>query len=142
MANYWEAVMTSRLARRRALAASGAAVARIAALTVAGCGGRRKGAPESTAGGLVAGPAATTAPVESVSAPDSRTVVLKLKQPDYSALPQLASFDSFYVMPRESEGGFNPKTDVRGHGPWLLDVYEPSVRMVWKKNSDYYIGGR
>src|SRR5438132_7039357 len=64
MANYWEAVMTSRIARRRALAASGAAVASMAALSVAGCGGGSKSAPASKAGGLVAVPADSTSLVK------------------------------------------------------------------------------
>jgi peptide/nickel transport system substrate-binding protein len=82
------------------------------------------------------------APIESLSAPDKRTVVMKLKQFDSSLLQLLTAWDHFYIMPRESDGGFDPKTEIRGHGPWLLEEYVPSAKVVWKKNPDYYVSGR
>lgn len=82
------------------------------------------------------------AAVESVTAPDNRTIVMKLKQPDPALLTLLAGWDQFYVMPTESEGGFDPKTEVRGHGPWLLDEHRPSAYMHWRKNPDYYVKDR
>jgi len=82
------------------------------------------------------------APVESVTAPDNRTIVVKLKAPDSSLLPLFASFDHFYVMPRESDGGFDPRNTIRGHGPWILEEHVPSLRFVWAKNRDYFIKGR
>jgi ABC-type transport system substrate-binding protein len=85
---------------------------------------------------------APTAPVESLSAPDNRTIVLKLKQFDSSLLQLLTSWDHFYVMPRESDGGFDPRAIARGHGPWMVDEYVPSARIVWRKNPDYYVKDR
>lgn len=88
---------------------------------------------------------ATSAPsaaIESVTSPDSRTVVLKLKQPDAALLTYLAGWDQWYIMPRESDGGFDPRNEVRGYGPWLLDEYRPSAFVNWKKNPDYYVKGR
>ena len=82
------------------------------------------------------------APIESVSAPDSRTIVMKLKQPDSSLLPLFSSWDHFYIMPRESDGQFDPRTVVRGAGPWMLEEWTPSVRYVWAKNPDYVIKDR
>ena len=43
---------------------------------------------------------------------------MKLKQPDAALLTLLAGWDQLYIMPRESDGGFDPKTNIRGHGPW------------------------
>ena len=83
-----------------------------------------------------------SAPIESVEAPDSETVVMKMKQPDASIVPLFASWDHFYIMPRESDGGFDPRQEVRGHGPWILESHEPSVRFTWAKNPDYYQQGR
>ena len=83
-----------------------------------------------------------SAPIESVEAPDSETIVMKMTQPDSSIVPLFASWDHFYIMPRESEGGFDPRQVVRGHGPWLLDQYEPSVKFSWARNPDYYQQGR
>jgi peptide/nickel transport system substrate-binding protein len=85
---------------------------------------------------------APLAPVESVSAPDSRTFVMKLRQPDSRMVPFLSSYDYFNVMPRESDGGYDPRREVRGAGPWMLESYEPSVRFVYVRNPDYYIKDR
>ncbi len=82
------------------------------------------------------------APVDSVSSPDPRTLVVKLKRPDATSLLLFASTDGFYILPRESDGGFDPATTVRGNGPWQLAEYTPSVRFVWKRNPDYYIKNR
>ena len=81
-------------------------------------------------------------PVEQVTAPDARTVVMKLRKPDYRTIAFLAAYDYVNLMPRESDGGFDPRQVVRGHGPWMLESYEPSVRFVWAKNPDYYVKDR
>jgi len=82
------------------------------------------------------------AAIETVTSPDDKTIVLKLKQPDGALLTLLAGWDQWYIMPRESDGGFDPKTTVRGYGPFLLDDYRPSAYTHWKKNPDYYVKGR
>jgi peptide/nickel transport system substrate-binding protein len=82
------------------------------------------------------------APVESVSAPDKNTVVMKLKQPDPELVKLLAFERLFWVMPRESDGGFDPKGEIRGSGPWFLDQNTPSAFRSWTKNPDYYVKGR
>jgi ABC-type transport system substrate-binding protein len=45
-------------------------------------------------------------------------------------------------MPRESEKDFDPRNVVRGHGPWRLEEYIPSVRFIYTKNPDYYNTGK
>jgi ABC-type transport system substrate-binding protein len=85
---------------------------------------------------------APSAPIDSLSAPDSKTIVVKMKLPDASILPMFADWSGFYVMPRESDKEFNPRNVVRGHGPWLLEEYEPSVRFVYRRNPDYYNKGK
>lgn len=81
-------------------------------------------------------------PIVSMTAPDARTVVAKLQRPDPAVLPLLAYSRNFYVMPREADGGFNPKGEIRGNGPWLLQENRPSAGRTWKRNPDYYIKGR
>jgi ABC-type transport system substrate-binding protein len=104
---------------------------------------RKFGAVNTTASNLVYhADRAPNAPIDSISAPDSRTIVMKLKQFDSSLFQLFASYDHFYVMPRESEGGFDPRSVVRGHGPWVLDEYVPSARVVWRRNPDYYVKDR
>ena len=85
---------------------------------------------------------APEAAVESVTAADSRTLVVKLHQPDASILPLFSARDIFYIEPREADGGFDPKTTVRGHGPFLLENYVPSASFTWKRNPDYYVKDR
>src|SRR5688572_29689958 len=82
------------------------------------------------------------AAVESLTAPEAKTVVMKLKQPDSALMTTLAGWDQFYPMPRESESGFDPKTTVRGYGPWQLDDYRASAYTHWRRNPDYYVKGR
>ncbi len=79
--------------------------------------------------------------LESWSATDNKTVVLKLHQPDAGFLPNLAAYQTFWVMPRESDGGFDPKGVARGYGPWILADYQPSASFSWTKNPDYYVKG-
>ncbi len=82
------------------------------------------------------------APVESVTALDSRTFVMKLRKPEAATLTFLAGWDQMYIMPRESDGGFNPRSEIRGYGPWILDEFQPSAFMHWRRNPDYHIKGR
>lgn len=81
------------------------------------------------------------APVESVSAPDGRTFLVRLRRPDASVLSLFAFDRLFHVMPRESESAFDPRLDVRGYGPWLLEENNPGATRVWRKNSEYYVRG-
>ena len=83
-----------------------------------------------------------SASVESLTAPDDRTIVVKLVRPDSAVIPGFSSFDHFYVTPRETEGGFDPMTTVRGHGPWILEEFVPSARVTYRKNPDYYLKDR
>jgi ABC-type transport system substrate-binding protein len=68
--------------------------------------------------------------------------VFKLARPDATIVPLVSATDHLDIMPRESDGGFDPANTVRGNGPWLLEDYEPSVRFRWKKNPNYYVPGR
>jgi ABC-type transport system substrate-binding protein len=82
------------------------------------------------------------AAVETVTAPDASTIVMKLRKPDVALLTLLAGWDQLYIMPKESDGGFDPKSTARGHGPWQLDEYVPSSHTNWSKNPNYYNTGR
>ena len=84
------------------------------------------------------GSKAPDSPIDSISASDARTLVVKLRQPYASIIPMFSANDLLYIMPRESEGGFDPRGVVRGHGPWLLENYIPSASFAWTKNPDFY----
>ena len=88
-----------------------------------------------------------SAPIESVSAPDARTIVMKMHHPESSIVQLFASWDHFYAQPREAgvpaaQGGFDPRQVIRGHGPWMLEEHVPSSRFVWKKNPDFFLKDR
>jgi ABC-type transport system substrate-binding protein len=82
------------------------------------------------------------APVTSFTMPDATTIVVKLAKPDATIIPLFSATDHLFIMPKESDGGFDPKTEVRGNGPWQLKEYTPSVRFIWQKNPNYYISNR
>jgi peptide/nickel transport system substrate-binding protein len=86
--------------------------------------------------------AAPGAAVDSLEAPDSSTIIMKLVRPEPVLATLLAGWDVFYIMPRESDGGFDPKSEIRGHGPWILDEYVPSSHTNWDRNPDYYVKDR
>jgi ABC-type transport system substrate-binding protein len=82
------------------------------------------------------------APVEALQAPDSRTIIAKLHAPNFNTLPLFAHGAGFYIQPREAEGGFDPRNEIRGYGPFLLEEYVQAARIVWRKNPDYHVQGR
>jgi peptide/nickel transport system substrate-binding protein len=91
---------------------------------------------------LMYDPAAPGAPVVSMQAPDKRTIIVKLNEPDASALQLLASARIFFVVPREAEDKFDSRNEVRGYGPFTLAEYTPSALFRWRKIPDYYRKGR
>jgi ABC-type transport system substrate-binding protein len=81
------------------------------------------------------------APVVSVEAPDAATVVMKLNKPYSPLLVQLAnaSVSYFYIIPKEGKGqdaNFFNKYQFGG-GPFYIDEFEPSVRLVMKRNPNF-----
>jgi peptide/nickel transport system substrate-binding protein len=78
------------------------------------------------------------AAVLSMTATDAKTVVAKLAFTDAAALTMLGSSAALYIMPKESDGGFDPKGDVRGAGPWVLESYKPSGGFTYAKNPNWY----
>ncbi|HWO72335.1 MAG TPA: ABC transporter substrate-binding protein [Dehalococcoidia bacterium] len=80
-------------------------------------------------------------PVESLTTPDKQTVVMKLKQPFSPFLGTLAnaSVSYFYILPKEGRGqdaNFFNRWQFGG-GPFYIDRFEPSVRLVLKRNPNY-----
>jgi peptide/nickel transport system substrate-binding protein len=92
----------------------------------------------SNAGELVG---ARGGPVDSMTTPDRQTVVFKLKQPFSPFLTTLAngSVSYFYILPKEGRGqdaNFFNRWQFGG-GPFYIDSFEPSVRLVLKRNPNY-----
>ena len=83
------------------------------------------------------------APVLSLTTPDSKTVVIKLKEPLVYALELFASNNashtgSVLILPKETDNGFAIGTDMIGMGPYIMQKYEPSVGFTMKRFEDYY----
>ena len=102
----------------------------------------KKFAAENPSAANVANSRNPSAPVVSVTASDPRTLVVKLAKPDSTTIGLFSATDHLFIMPKEADGGFDPKTQVRGNGPWQLQEYTPSARFVWKKNPNYYVSNR
>ena len=80
------------------------------------------------------------APVLSLTAADSKTIVVKLKEPLVIALNLFASNSSgnVVVIPKETDSTFNLTNDMIGTGPYILDKYVQSVGYTFKRNPDYW----
>ncbi len=82
-----------------------------------------------------------TGPITSMTAPDKSTIVMKLAQPYAPLLGTLAnaSVSYFYILPKEGQGqdvNFFNKYQF-GSGPFYIDQFEPSVKLVLKRNPNY-----
>ena len=78
------------------------------------------------------------APIIDITAIDDSTVQVKTAFPYGPLLNGLAYTRWMLLMPREADGGFDPRQDIRGAGPWTLTKWDRSVRMEWRKNPNYW----
>lgn len=76
--------------------------------------------------------------VTDVQAVDATTVSFTLDAPSAVFLDTIADGNLLYILPKESDGGFNLAEKAIGSGPWILDRYDISQIMVWKANPDFY----
>ncbi len=79
-----------------------------------------------------------TGPVLKVEATDKTTVVFTLAFPYAAMLAALAYSRYLQIMPRESDGGFDPRNETRGAGPYILQNYQKNVAFQYRKNPDYW----
>jgi peptide/nickel transport system substrate-binding protein len=91
---------------------------------------------------LVFNSASPDAPVLGASAPDARTVVIKLKEPVAYMPNWFAGFGSYtgqiIMYPKEAESAFDIRKDMIGTGPFRLKEHVPSVKFVLERNPDYW----
>ncbi|HLF77733.1 MAG TPA: ABC transporter substrate-binding protein [Dehalococcoidia bacterium] len=76
-------------------------------------------------------------PIKSITKVDSRTVVMQLAYP-WAPLFAALSNIKFHIIPREAESQFDPKTQTRGSGPWMLDQYQVGVSFQWRRNPNWF----
>jgi peptide/nickel transport system substrate-binding protein len=90
--------------------------------------------PKSTLAGAVKN-------ISGVEAVDDHTLRFTHDAPNADFLEQLADGFLFWVVPTESEGGFDPTVKAIGTGPWIMEKYDVSSRFVFKRNPDYFVPG-
>jgi peptide/nickel transport system substrate-binding protein len=82
------------------------------------------------------------APILSVTNVDSSTLLVKLKEPLSYALRYFANFGAtsgnLVMMPKEADGGYDPRSKLIGHGPYSLSAIEPSVRYEVTRNPEHW----
>ena len=82
--------------------------------------------------------------IDRVEALDRYTVRITLKAPFAWFLDSVASTTA-WILPREAVEQFG---DVRrpeaciGTGPWMLERYDPNVRLSYVRNPDYFVSGQ
>ena len=82
--------------------------------------------------------------VDSVEAPDAKTVVFNLKFPSGAFLPALANpFNFIYSDEDLTEHGPTwHQTNINGSGPFKLKDIQPGAFLEGEKNPDFYMEGR
>jgi peptide/nickel transport system substrate-binding protein len=81
--------------------------------------------------------------IDKVEAPDKSTVRFTLKEPNAWFLDALASTSTWIVAREAVEkfGDLKRPESVIGTGPWMMDRWEPNVRMVFSRNPHYFVNG-
>lgn len=90
-------------------------------------------APESTNAPLVAH-------ISGLEAIDDRTLKFTHNAVNAVFLDNLADANLLWVMPTESDGGFNPELEMIGSGPWINTEFTPDVTMRYDRNPDWHLG--
>ena len=95
---------------------------------------------KSSTRGAIANAADPGAPVLSLTAPDSRTIAIKLKEPIVFAPGLFTSSSSggVNIMPKETDKTFDIRNDMIGTGPWVMTNYTPSVGFTLKRHPEYW----
>jgi peptide/nickel transport system substrate-binding protein len=82
--------------------------------------------------------------VDRIEVVDDYTVKIITKHPFAPLLAQLASPSHNMILPKEAEdqyGDFNKVEAAIGTGPFILERYERGVKLIFKRNPDFYMKG-
>jgi peptide/nickel transport system substrate-binding protein len=81
--------------------------------------------------------------VDKIEAPDKYTVKFTLKEPNAWFIDLLASTSTWIVAKEcvEKFGDLKKVESVVGTGPWMLDRWEPNVKIVFSRHPNYHFPG-
>jgi ABC-type transport system substrate-binding protein len=82
-----------------------------------------------------------SAPIISITAVNSSTVVVKMSEPLAPILQRFANMgagEAGAVYPKEAGDSFDSRADQIGTGPYMLDRFTPSVDTMYKRNPNYW----
>jgi len=81
--------------------------------------------------------------VDKIEAVDKYTVKFTLKEPNAWFLDLLASTSTWIIAKEcvEKFGDLKKVESVVGTGPWMLERWEPNVRLSYVRNPNYFVSG-
>jgi ABC-type transport system substrate-binding protein len=81
--------------------------------------------------------------VDKIEAVDKHTVKFTLKEPNAWFLDLLASTSTWIIAREcvEKFGDLKKVESVVGTGPWMLERWEPNVRIMYVRNPNYFVSG-
>jgi peptide/nickel transport system substrate-binding protein len=78
---------------------------------------------------------------DTVDVIDDHTIQFNLSEVTATFLDDLADANKLWIMPPESDGGFDPRTEMIGSGPWIFEEYRADSLFDYSRNPDYFIEG-
>jgi peptide/nickel transport system substrate-binding protein len=81
--------------------------------------------------------------IEKIEAVDKHTVKFTLSEPNAWFVDMLASTSTWIVAKEcvEKFGDLKKVESAVGTGPWMLDRWEPNVRLFYTRNPNYFVSG-
>ena len=81
--------------------------------------------------------------IDKIDVLDKHTVKFTLKEPNAWFLDMLASTSTWIIAKEcvEKFGDLKKAESVVGTGPWMLERWEPNVRLVYVRNPNYFVPG-
>ena len=81
--------------------------------------------------------------IDRIEATDKYTVKFVLKEPNAWFLDMLASTSTWIIAREcvEKFGDLKKAESVIGTGPWMLERWEPNVRLSYVRNPNYFVSG-
>jgi peptide/nickel transport system substrate-binding protein len=81
--------------------------------------------------------------IDKVETPDRHTVKITLKEP-FAWFPDMVASTASWIVAREAVEKFGdlkkPEACI-GTGPWMLERYDPNVRLTFVRNPHYFVQG-